>query len=81
MEEYKKRMIEEAIDLSKKIYKLETKINEFENDDTFDPIELSLMKNQLKHMHNYFGALLIRAECTFKPNEFEEMEEMLNGTN
>lgn len=81
MEEYKKRMIEEAKDLSIKIVKLENKINEFEDDLSFDPIELSLMKNQLKHMHNYFGSLLIRAECTFNGDEFKEMEEALNDTN
>lgn len=80
MEEYKKNLIEDANELSKKIIKLEKKINMFEEDESFDPIELSLMKNQLKHMQSYFGSILIRCECTFNTDEFNHMEEMLNDT-
>lgn len=80
MEEYKRRMIDEAKDLVVKISKLSKKIELFEKDDTFDPIELSLMKNQFKHMNNYFGSLMIRCECTFNHNEFNVLESELNDT-
>lgn len=80
MEEYKIKMIKEAKDLAIKIEKLANKIDKFSNDFEFDPIELSLMKNQLEHMHAYYGSLLIRCECTFKHDEFEKLQEELNGT-
>lgn len=81
MEEYKIKLINDAKDLSLKIEALSDKIEKFSKDTEFDPIELSLMKSQLNHMNNYFGSILIRCECTFKPKEFEEMQEVLNGSN
>ena len=80
MEEYKTRMINEAVELKARISKLHRKIDEFSKDFSFDPIELALMKQQVAHMNNYFGTLLVRAEMTFKADEYKKMEEAIDGS-
>jgi hypothetical protein len=78
MEGYKVRMIEEASELRERLHKLSDKIDKFENDMTFDPVELALMKTQFDHMNAYYGTLLLRCEFCFSMEEFDLLKEAID---
>ena len=80
MEEYKTKMINEAVELNYRIKKLNRKIKKFDEEFSIDPIELALMKQQAEHMKNYLMTLMIRCEMTFKSNELDILNKGLDDT-
>lgn len=80
MEEYKLKMIEEAKELSKKLFKLDKDIDRFSDDPSFDPIGLALMKQQFEHMSNYYGTLMLRCQFCFTQDEYKILGEKLNDS-
>lgn len=72
------RMSKELYNLQRRIIRLGKFIKTHDYTTGFDPIQLSLMKNQYDYMGKYFTMLFLRCQLSFDMDEFEDLMKKLN---
>ena len=74
----KRELMTEAVEMCKKMHKFSAALHAAEDDPEWDPILLSLMKDQREHMIGYYNILLLRCEMSFTDAEFDILKEEID---